>query len=340
MNISICITTFNEEGSIGALLDSLLTQTKKADEIVIVDGGSTDKTVEIINHYPACISYAKSMAGRQKKPVIKFLISKGATRSEGRNLSIEIAKGDIIATTDAGCIAHKDWLEEITSPFLIRTNRVDPHHQNFGVGVDISAGFYHMTGSHPVNKAMSVFLGVTLRHFDINFLPSTRSMAFRRSAWELVGGFPEGRENSAEDTDFNYKAVKLGLKYARVKSAVVEWGMTDIISNFQLKIYNYAKWDARHGIWWHPVQGLASHNIHSLLIVVRYLVSLGLFIFCLSHPPLLVYWFIGLLVYLSWAYRKIYLEFGDWRIAVWGPFLQITCDFAVMSGFISGILGR
>src|SRR3990167_5258354 len=117
MNISICITTFNEEGSIGALLDSLLTQTKKADEIVIVDGGSADRTIEIINHYPACISYAESMAGRQKKPVIKFLISKGTTRSEGRNVSIEIAKGDIIATSDAGCIAHKDWLNELTSPF-------------------------------------------------------------------------------------------------------------------------------------------------------------------------------------------------------------------------------
>ncbi|KKR70915.1 MAG: hypothetical protein UU12_C0013G0004 [Candidatus Woesebacteria bacterium GW2011_GWA2_40_7b] len=327
MNISICITTFNEEGSIGALLDSLLAQTKKADEIVIVDGGSTDKTVEIINHYPGCISYAESMAGRQKKPVIKFLISKGATRSEGRNLSIEIAKGDIIATTDAGCIAHKDWLKNITEPFK------EPR-------VDISSGFYSMTGSHPVNKAMSVFLGVTPRHFDINFLPSTRSMAFRRSAWEEVGGFPEGRENSAEDTDFNYKAVKFGLKYARVKSAVVEWGMPESLNDFFQKIKAYAKWDVRYGIWWHPLQGLASHNIHSLLIVVRYLVSLGLFIFCLSHPPLLVYWFIGLLVYLSWAYRKIYLEFGDWRIAIWGPVLQITCDFAVMSGFISGILGR
>ena len=57
MNISICITTFNEEGSVGALLDSLLDQSLKADEIIVVDGGSTDKTLEIINHYQNIKTY-------------------------------------------------------------------------------------------------------------------------------------------------------------------------------------------------------------------------------------------------------------------------------------------
>jgi len=38
MKISVCITVFNEEESIGKLLDSLINQSKKADEIVIVDG--------------------------------------------------------------------------------------------------------------------------------------------------------------------------------------------------------------------------------------------------------------------------------------------------------------
>lgn len=330
MNISICITTFNEEGSIGALLDSLLAQTKKADEIVIVDGGSTDATASVISNFQLPIT--------NKTPKIKFLISKGATRSEGRNLSIEIAKGDIIAITDAGCIAHKDWLENITEPFK------EPR-------VDITAGFYNMvatrvpssayrmTGGHPVSKAMSVFLGVTPRHFDINFLPSTRSMAFRKSAWEAVGGFPEGRENSAEDTDFNYKAVKLGLKYARVKSAVVEWGMPENLKEFFQKIKDYARWDARYGIWWHPAQGLASHNIKALMVLLRYLVALSLLVlsFKFNTLPYLVILFF---IYLVWAFRKVFLEFGEWRVALWGPILQITCDFAVMGGFISGILGR
>ena len=89
MNISICITTFNEEGSIGPLLDSLLAQTKKAEEIVIVDGGSTDKTVEIIRHY-------------QKKDRRIKLLTEKCSRAKGRNIGIEIAKNEIIAITDAG----------------------------------------------------------------------------------------------------------------------------------------------------------------------------------------------------------------------------------------------
>ena len=47
MKVSLVVTVLNEEPSIAALLESILSQTKKADEIVIVDGGSTDKTIDI-----------------------------------------------------------------------------------------------------------------------------------------------------------------------------------------------------------------------------------------------------------------------------------------------------
>ncbi len=311
MNISICTTTFNEEGSIGALLDSLLSQSKKADEIIIVDGGSKDRTIEIIRHY------------QKRFRNIKLLTEK-CSRARGRNIGIEIAKNNIIAITDAGCIAHKSWLENITHPFN------EPK-------VDISAGFYKMVGENNMEKAMGVFLGVTPRNFDINFLPSTRSMAFRRSAWEAVGGFPEGKGNSAEDTDFNYKAVKLGLKYSRVKNAVVEWGMPVGLGEFFKKIQSYAKWDARYGIWWHPQKHFSSHNIKALFVLLRYLVGLFLLILSIKYN-LLPYLFILFFLYLIWSYRKVYAEFGDSRIALYGPVLQIVTDLAVISGFVSGLI--
>ena len=314
MNISICITTFNEEGSIGKLLDSLLNQTKKATEIVIVDGGSTDKTVEIINHY------------QKRFGVIKLLKEK-CNRARGRNLGVEIAKNEIVAITDAGCIAHDNWLAELTAPFI--------HDE-----VDISAGFYEMKGGTPIRKAMGIFLGVTPRKFNNKFLPSTRSMAFRKSAWKEVGEFPEGENNSAEDTDFNYKAVKIGLKYARVKSALVKWGMPETLKDYFYKICAYAKWDVRYGIWWHPSKGLASHNIKVLSIFGRYAVAISLFILSFKFNYLFPILLICLLAYLFWSYRKVFVEFGKSRIAIWGPVLQITSDFAVMSGFVSGILGR
>lgn len=314
MNISLCITTFNEEGGIGSLLDSLISQTQKPDEIIVVDGGSTDRTIEIINHYQ------KRFGG------IKLLKEK-CTRAKGRNLGIEVSKNEIVAITDAGCVADKDWLKEIIGPFIHKE-------------VDISAGFYKMTGKNQLQKAMGVFLGVMPRNFGIHFLPSTRSMAFRKSAWEEVGGFPESRENSAEDTDFNYKAVKLGLKYARVKSAVVEWGMPESLSDFFYKIQSYAKWDVQYGIWWHPSQGLASHNIKALSVLLRYLVAISLLFLSLKFAYLFPIMVVLFLIYLVWSFRKVQIAFGDSRIGIYGPVLQITTDFAVMTGFIKGIIGK
>ncbi len=312
MKVSICITTYNEEANISLLLDSLIGQSKKADEIIIVDGGSTDKTREIIRHYQKKHSYIKSVVEK-------------CTRSRGRNISVELARNEVIAITDAGCVAKPDWLKNITKPF--ETGRVD-----------IVAGFYKMVGSSRLQKAESVFLGVTPRRFDVKFLPSTRSMAFRKSAWEAVGGFPEGKNNSAEDSDFNYKAVKLGLRYSRVKNAIVEWGMPNSIREFGFKISEYAKWDVQYGIWWHPTQKLMSHNIKAVSIIVRYIFLMGLFILSILNTSLFIILFICLLSYFLWAYRKVFLEFRDWRIALWGPVLQVVSDISVMRGFVSGII--
>ena len=104
MKTSICITIFNEEESIGGLLESLLAQTKKPDEIVIVDGGSTDETVKTIRNF------------QKKNRVIKLHVQK-CKRARGRNLGVGLAKNNIIAITDADCVADKDWLGKIIAPF-------------------------------------------------------------------------------------------------------------------------------------------------------------------------------------------------------------------------------
>lgn len=312
MKVSICITVFNEEKSISDLLESLVKQAKTADEIIIVDGGSSDKTLEIIRHFQKKYKYIK-------------LLTERCTRARGRNIGVDIASNEIIAITDGGCVADKNWLKNITKPF--ETGKVD-----------IVAGFYCMIGKNNLQKAESVFLGVTPRKFNHNFLPSTRSMAFTKKAWEEVGGFPEGENNSAEDTDFNYKAVKLGLKYSRVKNATVEWGMPDTLMDYFNKIKAYAKWDIRYGIWWHPTQQLMSHNIKSISKFLRYGIALYLLVLSITNTRLFPIFIIYILVYLLWSYRKIFLEFGDWRVAIWGPCVQIISDMAVMQGFISGII--
>lgn len=327
MNTSICITTLNEENSIGLLLDALYSQSKKTDEIIIVDAGSTDKTVEIINHY-------------QKRYGNLKLLREKCSRAKGRNLGVEIAKSEIIAMTDAGCVPRPDWLKNITLPF--NTDRVG-----------VSAGFYKMvpailpssayvmTGSVPVSRAMSVFLGTAPHNFDVSFLPSTRSIAFRKSEWLRIGGFPESASGTAEDTVFNYNLLKNGVKLARVKNAIVEWGMPGDIKEFFWKVFNYAKGDAKSKIWLFPGKSLTSHNIKALSVVLRYLFALILLIYCLVvNTSLLIIWFLGFLAYFFWSYRKVFIEKGKVEVAIWGPVLQVVADVAVIGGFISGIIGK
>lgn len=302
MKISICITVLNEEKTISSLLESLLNQTKRADEIIIVDGGSTDKTLEIIKHY-------------QKKNKSIKLLKERCSRAKGRNLAIELARNNIIAITDAGCLANKYWLNKITAPF---------NHES----VDVVAGFYKMITENAFQKALSVFIGVLPSKFDVDFLPSSRSIAFRKELWERVGGFSESQNDTAEDTVFNYKILKNNAKISRVKDAIVEWRIPNNLPEAFLKFYKYAQGDAKSKIIIFPQKGLASHNIKVIFVFIRYVVGLSFLVFSFMSPPLFSLFFFFVLLYLIWSFRKA---------GLWGIVLQLTSDVAVMLGFIHGL---
>jgi glycosyltransferase involved in cell wall biosynthesis len=314
MKTSIVITVFNEEENVAKLLESLLTQTKKPDEIVIVDGGSRDKTVEIIRHF------------QKKNKKIKLLVEK-CSRAKGRNLGIDIARNELVVLTDAGCIAHKNWLERMIEPFKNKE-------------VDMVAGFYKMTGKTAFQKALSFFLGVLPSQFDVNFLPSTRSVAIKKELWLKVGGFSEKLTDTAEDTMFNYKVVQSGANIARVKNATVEWGMPRTLREAFNKMFLYAKGDAKSKIWWHPTKKLSSHNIKVLFVFGRYLIGIVGVILALKNPLLWLVLITGLFLYIYWSFRKVYIEFGDYKVGMWGVILQFTSDFAVMAGFLTGIFTK
>jgi len=314
MKVSVCITVYNEEKSISRLIKSFLNQTKKPGEIVIVDGGSTDKTVEIIRHW-------------QKKDKRVRLLVKKCSRSEGRNLSIELAKNKIIAVTDAGCVPKNNWLEKLILSF--KNDKVE-----------MVAGFYKMTGDKPIQKAFSVFLGVKKEDFDVSFLPSTRSVAFKKELWEEIGGFPEDLDDTAEDTVFNIKALDYGVKMAHAKDAVVEWGMPETLRAGINKMYLYAKGDAKSKVWKHPSKGFASHNIRVFSIILRYIFGMLLLILSFTYPPLLYVLLGAITAYIIWVVRKVYIRTQDISSALWGILIQFPSDFALMKGFLAGYVNR
>lgn len=102
MKVSIIIPTLNESEHIENTLKNWLNQTYKDIEIIIVDGGSTDGTLDIIQKLS------------KKHPNIKLLIRKKAYPPEARNIGAKEASGEIIALMDADTGGVNDRFIEYT----------------------------------------------------------------------------------------------------------------------------------------------------------------------------------------------------------------------------------
>ena len=309
---AICITVFNNEKNILNTFPILLRQLGCKDCLVIVDGGSEDDTRLILFKY-------------KKEKNNLYFISKKCYRAEGRNIAIENADSEIIVMTDIDCIPDKNWFKRITDPFKDKK-------------IDVVAGFYKMTYTNKLQKAESFFLGVLPKDFSDSFFPSTRSIAFRKSIWKRVGGFPEELKNAAEDTVFNYRLIKNNARFARVKNAIVEWGMPETLGEYFKKIFTYSKSDVETKIWFYPNNMLMSHNIRSLFVLLRYIVFFVILTLSFLKVVPFYYSFFILFMYLIYIFMKLFRAFREVDTALIGIPVQIITDFAVILGFISGII--
>lgn len=300
MEISLAITVFNEEKSIKSLLESILSQSRKPNEVIIVDGGSKDETVYKIREF---------IRNFDKKKIIR-VIQKETNRPEGRNLAIEKAKSEIIAITDAGCILDKNWMREIVKPFD-------------NTSVDVVSGYYKAIGSSVFEECMAVYTLVMPDRIDPNrFLPSARSMAIRKSVWRQAGGFPVNFPFN-EDYVLAHTLKRLGKKFHFTKEVLVYWKPRENILKAYLMFFYFAKGDAQSQIFRPKV----------LLIFARYMVGILLLSKSLVFIALIPLYFI-------WAVFKNYKYVKKWQAFFFLPLLQITSDIAVINGTLWGTLKK
>lgn len=302
MKTSFIATVLNEEKTIEALLSSLAKQTKKPEEIIIVDGGSTDQTVAKI----------KTFQKKHPELEIKVFVKKGANRSQGRNLAIKKAQNEIIAIADAGGELDRRWLEKISQPFS------DP-------SVEVVAGYFKGKGKNVFEECVATFtLTVPHRVDPQNFLPASRSMAIRKKIWQKFSGFPEEFSDN-EDFVFSNRLKKEGAKIVFAPEAVFYWYPREDLQSFAKMIFRFARGDAFAGLRYPRVATIFS----------RYLLALAL-IFFLPFYPILPLTIMLAVAYLLWPIFKNYRYVKKWPAFFFLPLLQITTDLAIMAGSLAG----
>ena len=225
IRISVIVPVRNEAGSIRELLDSLLSQTPRPDEIVITDGGSADGTPEIIEDYI-----------KHGFPV-RLIREKAALPGRGRNLAAAQANFEWLAFTDAGIRPAADWLKALAK-------RAENE------SADVVYGAWEPVVDTLFKKCAAIaYLPPPTKSGDSVIRPrSIASALMRRTVWESVGGFPE-HLRSAEDLLFMNSIERANFRVASAPDALVNWQLQATIGRTFKRFVNYARNNMRAGLW-------------------------------------------------------------------------------------------
>ena len=305
--VTLITTVLNEEQSVRAFIDSIFSQTLVPDEVIIVDGGSTDKTLVMIK---------EKINSYKNKLNIKVLIKKG-NRSVGRNEAIKNSLSEIILCTDSGCVLDKNWVKEISKQFRNKDT-------------EVVAGYYKGKASTVFEKCLVPYvLVMSDKVSPAEFLPATRSMAFRKSVWKKNGKFDEKLSHN-EDYVFASKLKENNVKIVFVKKAIVNWIPKGNLLQAFTMFLRFAFGDSESAILRDKVLLISTrYTLYLYLIILTFLLkSLLLLIFLIFLPVL----------YLMWSINKNYRYIKNVKAFFILPVLQITSDLAVLMGTSLGYI--
>lgn len=226
MKITVAVPVRNEANNIGELLRRLLTQTRPPDEIVIVDGGSTDSTTDIVSDFI------------NRGAAVKLIRAGEALPGRGRNLAAAAANSEWLAFIDAGIEPQSDWLELLAA-------RVE---EDDSIDV-VYGGCEAITDSFFTECAAIAYLFPPVRREGIiarrRFIASS---LMKKSVWLSVGGFPEDLR-SAEDHVFMNRIESAGFKQVYEPNAIVRWHLRPTFASTFARFVVYARNNLRAGLW-------------------------------------------------------------------------------------------
>jgi glucosyl-dolichyl phosphate glucuronosyltransferase len=217
MNVSIIICTYNRAAMLEATMQSLVQVHDPRPmtwEVVIVDNNSKDDTPHVVRRWEvdARMRVVGVRETRQGKP---FALNRG----------IAVAQGELLVFTDDDVQFDRSWLQRIIEPFA------SPN--VMGVGGRIEAlwpgpapKWWSCRGPFRLHAAV-VYFDMGLEPQDLTSPPFGANMAFRRRAFEQLGGFREdlgrlaGTLRGGEDTELGRRVMQAGCRVVYAPLALV-----------------------------------------------------------------------------------------------------------------------
>ena len=245
--ISIIIPAYNEEKFLPLCLESIsnLDWPKEQLEVIVVDNGSIDKTVEIANSYNTVV-----------------LKNDNKNVSGLRNLGAEHAKGDILAFVDADCIVNTNWLKQAQVYFSQKDIAA------WGGPPDIP------DQSTWVQRGWYLLRQKTEKVEPVDWLESM-NLFTRKETFLLAGGFDESLI-TCEDVDFSYRISGHGKIIADQSIKVQHLGEADTLKVFIKKELWRGKGNYsglfKHGIKIKEIPSLAMPIYFGLLLPTVFII--------------------------------------------------------------------
>lgn len=208
--VSVVIVNWNGKRYLERCLPSVLNQTYSQFEVILVDNGSTDGSVQFVS---------------RTFPQVRLIENpENIGFAAGSNIGIEVAKGDYIATLNNDAQADKKWLEELVCPMeadprvgmcaskILFAHR--PHViESMGINLDKAGIAWHRFGGSEESEAVGDEEPKEV------FGPCAAAALYRRKMLEEIGLFDEEFFAYLEDVDLAWRARLMGWQCLFVSRA-------------------------------------------------------------------------------------------------------------------------
>ncbi len=313
LKISLIIPVFNRPGEVEELLQSLSLQSDKDFEVVIVEDGSTQSSMKVVEFYSHRLD-------------IKYFFKANSGPGPSRNFGCQEASGDYLIFLDSDCVIPPEYCRTIKER----------------LGSDYADAFGGPDRAHPgftkfqkaINFSMTSFLttgGIRGGSEKMGkFHPRSFNMGFSREVYKVTGGFSQMR--FGEDLDLSLRILENGFSTALIKDAFVYHKRRSNLRQFFKQVYN---------------SGIARINLHKkhpgsmkLVHFAPALFTLGTVILLLAGVFISPWFFAPLALHIVMLFLLASIEYRSLSIGLLAILTSYTQLFGYGSGFLKAFWRR